>query len=78
MVPLTEDFLFEAGEVTEGIDQPVLVEIAAVKLSHDGLNSRITLSGVNWSLHLASEIYLLLPKCTGGYSSLDDLPACWL
>jgi len=39
-----------------------------------GLNERITLVEVNWSLHLVSEIYLSRPGCMEGYSNVDDLP----
>lgn len=46
MVPLTEDFLFRAGTVTEGMCEPVLREISTVQLNQVGLSSRIVLSGV--------------------------------
>jgi len=65
MVPLTEDFLCAAGKLTVGDKKPVLWEISMVKLNPVGLNRRITLVVVNWSLHLVSENYALAPGWRG-------------
>ncbi len=75
MVALTGGFYFAPGHAHKGeVRACVYWEHFHCYVEPDGLNERITLVEVSWSLHLVSEIYLSRPGCMEGYSNMDDLP----
>jgi len=72
---INRELLFRAGPYSQrGGEGLCAWEHFHCYVEPDGLNERITLVEVSWSLHFVSEIYLSRSGCMGRYSNVDDLP----